>query len=365
MIGVRVKKIRSNGVTESDDLYYTYADHLGNVTALSDDNGNFVPGSLTLLRPFGSYRVEPTTNPGITDRGFTGHKEHIDLGLTYMNARYYIGYINRFLSPDPIVPNPRNPQSLNRYSYGLNNPLRFTDPSGFRECEFDGNCSPTPTFYTPFFNFMGNVSLAEKQLAHQAASAIGQRMASVVNPLKRMAARMEGTTYTSLSAADAFLGAFGGSITIQNKEEYLVDGGGFNVYAIASETQAMITIGIDAITNHQLFIHEIFHIFDQVVLGGIVNETLFAAQQADATFPNRPNLDGPSDLRWGFAGSNFSGWQKSRSGASGEEFADMGIGWTYNQWEPSDTGIGWSQQGQARANFMDVNMGLWLNQLLP
>ncbi len=282
-----------------------------------------------------------------------------------MNARYYLGYINRFLSPDPIVPNPRNPQSLNRYSYGLNNPLRFTDPSGFRECEFDGNCSPTPTFYTPFFNFMGNVSLAEKQLAHQAASAIGQRMASVVNPLKRMAARMEGTTYTSLSAADAFLGAFGGSITIQNKEEYLVDGGGFNVYAIASETQALITIGINAITNHQLFIHEIFHIFDQVVLGGIANETLFAAQQADATFPNRPNLDGQSDLRWGFAGSNFSEWQKSRSGASGEEFADMGIGWTYNQWEPSDTGIGWSQQGQARANFMDVNMGLWLNQLLP
>ena len=130
MIGVRVKKIRSNGVTESDNLYYTYADHLGNVTALSDANGNYVSNSLALFRPFGSYRLEPTTNPDITDRGFTGHKENLDIGLTYMNARYYLGYLNRFISADPIVPNPRNPQSLNRYTYGLNNPLRFTDPSG-------------------------------------------------------------------------------------------------------------------------------------------------------------------------------------------------------------------------------------------
>jgi hypothetical protein len=39
-------------------------------------------------------------------------------------------YINRFLSADTIVPNPTNPQSLNRYSYVTNNPLRYTDPTG-------------------------------------------------------------------------------------------------------------------------------------------------------------------------------------------------------------------------------------------
>ncbi len=50
MIGVRVKKIRSNGVTESDDLYYTYADHLGNVTALSDEMAILYP---TVWRCFG------------------------------------------------------------------------------------------------------------------------------------------------------------------------------------------------------------------------------------------------------------------------------------------------------------------------
>lgn len=53
-----------------------------------------------------------------------------ELGLVYMNARYYVPYINRFLSPDTIVPDPTNPQSFNRYSYSLNNPVKYTDPSG-------------------------------------------------------------------------------------------------------------------------------------------------------------------------------------------------------------------------------------------
>jgi hypothetical protein len=39
-------------------------------------------------------------------------------------------YINRFLQPDTIIPNPANPQSLNRFGYVLNNPIRFNDPTG-------------------------------------------------------------------------------------------------------------------------------------------------------------------------------------------------------------------------------------------
>src|SRR5215216_1063579 len=51
-------------------------------------------------------------------------------------------YINRFLSADTIVPGHANPQNLNRYSYVLNNPLRYTDPTGHRCVEdgFEGSC---------------------------------------------------------------------------------------------------------------------------------------------------------------------------------------------------------------------------------
>ncbi|NLD44520.1 MAG: hypothetical protein GX657_13625, partial [Chloroflexi bacterium] len=51
-------------------------------------------------------------------------------GIYHYRARWYDPTTGRFLQPDPLVPSYQNPQSLNRYSYVLGNPLRFTDPSG-------------------------------------------------------------------------------------------------------------------------------------------------------------------------------------------------------------------------------------------
>ena len=71
------------------------------------------------------------TEDFIFDRGYTGH-EHLDaFGLINMNGRVYDPYIGRFLSPDPLVQQPGNLQNYNRYSYVLNNPLKYTDPSGY------------------------------------------------------------------------------------------------------------------------------------------------------------------------------------------------------------------------------------------
>ncbi|HRQ42689.1 MAG TPA: RHS repeat-associated core domain-containing protein [Chloroflexota bacterium] len=83
---------------------------------------------MTRFLPFGGYRG---SDPAfLTESGFTGHKMNNlssnDLGLIYMNARYYVPYINRFISADSIVPNPANPQSYNRYSYVGNRPMTHT-----------------------------------------------------------------------------------------------------------------------------------------------------------------------------------------------------------------------------------------------
>lgn len=48
-----------------------------------------------------------------------------------MNGRMYDPVIGRFFSPDIMVPKPMNSQSYNRYSYCLNNPLKYVDPSGY------------------------------------------------------------------------------------------------------------------------------------------------------------------------------------------------------------------------------------------
>lgn len=67
----------------------------------------------------------------LLNRGFTGH-EHLDaVNLVNMNGRIYDPVIGRFLSADPFVQYPDFTQSYNRYSYVLNNPLSFTDPSGY------------------------------------------------------------------------------------------------------------------------------------------------------------------------------------------------------------------------------------------
>jgi RHS repeat-associated protein len=52
------------------------------------------------------------------------------LNLDYFGARYFSAAQGRFTSPDPIAGSLANPQSLNRYTYALNNPLKFIDPTG-------------------------------------------------------------------------------------------------------------------------------------------------------------------------------------------------------------------------------------------
>jgi hypothetical protein len=54
-----------------------------------------------------------------------------------MGAREYDPRLGRWLSADTIVPDATNPQSLNRFSYVLGNPLKYTDPSGHQEQSFD------------------------------------------------------------------------------------------------------------------------------------------------------------------------------------------------------------------------------------
>ncbi|MBQ7195414.1 MAG: RHS repeat-associated core domain-containing protein, partial [Bacteroidales bacterium] len=85
------------------------------------------------------------TDPGLTfHRGWGGHEYLPEFGLYNCNARLYDPYYGRFLSPDPFVQVPDFTQNLNRYSYALNNPLKYIDKSGEL---FEG------TLFTTIFQF--------------------------------------------------------------------------------------------------------------------------------------------------------------------------------------------------------------------
>jgi RHS repeat-associated protein len=110
---------------KGDVLTYVHADHLSGASLMSDVSGNSL-GTIK-YEPFGSTRSITGAIP--TDKLFTGQR--LDgTGLYYFKARYYDPNIGRFLSPDSIMADLYDPQSLNRYSYVLNSPLRYNDPTG-------------------------------------------------------------------------------------------------------------------------------------------------------------------------------------------------------------------------------------------
>jgi RHS repeat-associated protein len=121
-----------------DGVYYLHADHLGSTSLTTDESGTVV--ARQLYYPYGSVRWSEGILP--TDFGFTGQRAVPGSGLIFMHARYYHPYVGRFIQADTIVPEPGDPQSLNRFAYVTNNPLKFIDPSGHAEC-VDDNCTRT------------------------------------------------------------------------------------------------------------------------------------------------------------------------------------------------------------------------------
>jgi len=98
---------------------------LGSTSVVTDSSG--AQYGYTRYYPYGSTRDSGGSLD--TSKKFTGQR--LDgTGLYYYGARYYDPVIGRFISPDTLVPNPANPQAFNRYSYVLNNPLKYTDPTG-------------------------------------------------------------------------------------------------------------------------------------------------------------------------------------------------------------------------------------------
>jgi len=119
----------------ADTLYHVLTDHLGSLTGIINADTDEVT----------YYSYDAWGNPRdpeawtsefegelFAGRGYTGHEHLPDFDLINMNGRVYDPVLGRFLSPDPFVQFPGAVNGYNRYSYVMNNPLIFTDPSGYR-----------------------------------------------------------------------------------------------------------------------------------------------------------------------------------------------------------------------------------------
>ena len=128
---------------------YTHSDHLGSIVAITDSNG-IVQERLSFdawgkrrkastQELLATAKTDPfnfTTNPfalksSFTSKGFTGHQQLDGVGIIHMGGRIYDAELGRFLQADPFVQDRTNSQALNRYAYVENNPLSYTDPTGY------------------------------------------------------------------------------------------------------------------------------------------------------------------------------------------------------------------------------------------
>ena len=107
-------------------LLYMFTDAQGSITDIFDADGSSV--FQAEYDPWGNMTVKKNDIGFI--RGYTGHEMLPEFGLINMNGRMYDPQLGRFLSPDNYIQMPENSQNFNRYSYCLNNPLKYTDPSG-------------------------------------------------------------------------------------------------------------------------------------------------------------------------------------------------------------------------------------------
>ncbi|MBI2577189.1 hypothetical protein HYV84_08305, partial [Candidatus Woesearchaeota archaeon] len=104
-------------------LFFYHPDHLGSTDLVTDESGKKV--EKTAYMPFGEV-----LSGGESRFTFTGKEMDKGTGLMYYGARYYSPSFKRFTQPDSVIADVYNPQNLNRYSYVMNNPVKYTDPTG-------------------------------------------------------------------------------------------------------------------------------------------------------------------------------------------------------------------------------------------
>ncbi len=129
-------------VLESDpgapQVSYLHDDHLGSTQFVTSGDGSQSGFTHLGERSYDAWGLSrdpathaPTTPSPTVRIGFTSHEDDYEFGLINMSGRLYDPTIARFTTADPYVQAPFFSQSLNRYAYVWNNPLTYTDPTGF------------------------------------------------------------------------------------------------------------------------------------------------------------------------------------------------------------------------------------------
>lgn len=196
--------IRANGKIVADNynngtitqLYYYHYDALGNLVSITNSQGNVVESQR--IEAFGN-ELQKTKTVNVSKRSFIG-KEKDSNNLFYFGARYYDASTGRFISTDPLSGSQTSPETQNKYSYAVNNPLKYVDLNG-KEVENPGEAYQIPgaQIATEYYANMAN----QPELWKQAVGQTGGFFSSLgMHPLKT-AATLSGGYLAGVAVAGA------------------------------------------------------------------------------------------------------------------------------------------------------------------
>jgi RHS repeat-associated protein len=143
-------------IARGRSVQYLHDDRLGSIATITNANGSVIKDRA--YDPFGSDRrpdnPASVTQPAVLDGlGFTERKPDLGTGVMNFLGRLYDPAMGRLTTPDLFVHAPFSSQAYNRYSYVANNPLRWTDPTGFQSDQQD----QIPTYWGGTFNIVEHV----------------------------------------------------------------------------------------------------------------------------------------------------------------------------------------------------------------
>ena len=300
----------------------------------------------------------------ITDHphGVPVHGAAAEVGLYDYGARWYDSVSAHFVQADTIVPAPGNPMAWDRYAYVLNNPVRYTDPSGHYFCEgaYEGK-------HNTYHTYTGDQLLDEVFSDHN-VKLTGSGWTSSRKYAAAWAVSAEGRYLSDLgdgdmdsSGAKAFKDFYYDGMELEWDEQCpgCRPAGCGNDYtgdcdpsgAVTQSYKHIIfaTISTNVISARNNVVHEFGHAFAQVTANRDPKNHAYAKTAlalANGKLPGRPNT---GDY-YGFASAG-SPWQQAYTNVSSpnEIFADQHLGAVFDMWD-YETG------GDIRSNWMEINM---------
>jgi RHS repeat-associated protein len=354
--------------TDGGDPQWLLGDHLGSTGLVYDGEATVRQGYM----PWGEMRFVDGAGELPTTFRYTGQREEEGIGLYFYGARWYDAALGRFVSADTMVPGPGNTLAFDRYSYVMNNPLRYSDPSGYKACdnEFDDDCKGGygGAYYDMTFEerlpiiidrynieLRGNWSLQNMLYVYKAVIKVGMALArQASSPISASAAF---NAVYNATAANPVVFQWGNC-------RHCMGGGGYTYGARSITFASLSTVSAMRAINN--IIHELGHAFDwamkETVGENNMPRNLLNSYWKTNPFPRRPMEYNDSDGGYyGLAGPrNVREWHQNPSGDPNEEFADTFLAWASDAWETNSSGAS-TIGAQDRINFMNAWMSMYVN----